>query len=237
MENNASAVQEPRTEAQARYNLRPNRARNYRNRLSYAIGSPVSTQSYETQFLQHGKDDAPTLREAVQEMQRTGSDADVLKYITGIVMMQMTAKAGIKKHGQVAVEAMFGKFSQLHDLTVFRAQDAKGLTKAQKKAALRAINVIKEKRCGKIKGRTVANGRAQRNLYTKDETASATAATNTLLLSILINAKEHRDVATADVSGAYLRADMKGFKLLKMEGESVDIMLWEYPLFANDGYD
>ncbi len=139
-------------------------------------------------------------------------------------MMQMTAKAGIKKHGQVAIDALFNEFSQLHDLTVFRPQDAKRLTKAQKKAALRAINVIKEKRCGKIKGRTVADGRAQRNLYTKDETASATVATDALLLSILIDAKERRDVATADFSGAYLRADMKDFTLLKMEGESVDIM-------------
>jgi hypothetical protein len=188
------------------------------------MDSPANTQSYAAQFLQHGKDNAPTLQEAVQEMQRTGSDANILKYITGIVMMQMTAKAGIKKHGQVAVKALFDKFSQLHDLTVFRAQDAKGLTKAQQKAALRAINVIKEKRCGKIKGRTIADGRAQRNLYTKDETASATVATDALLLSIRINAKERRDVATAEVSGAYLRADMKDFTLLKMEGESVDIM-------------
>jgi hypothetical protein len=148
------------------------------------MDNPANTQSYETQFLQHGQDDAPTLREAVQEMQRTGSDTNILKYITGIVMMQMTVKAGIKKHGQVAVDALFDEFSQLHDLTVFRAQDAKGLTKAQKKAALRAINVIK--------GRTVAEGRAQRNLYTKDETASATVATGALLLSILIDAKEHQ---------------------------------------------
>jgi hypothetical protein len=88
MENNASAAQEPRTEAQARYNLRPNRrTRNCSNRLFHAMDSPANTQSYETQFLQHGEDDAPTLQEAVQEMHRTGSDADVLKYITGIVTM------------------------------------------------------------------------------------------------------------------------------------------------------
>jgi hypothetical protein len=36
--------------------------------------------------------------------------------------MQMTAKAGIKKHGQIAVEALFNEFSQLHDLTVFHAK-------------------------------------------------------------------------------------------------------------------
>jgi hypothetical protein len=52
----------------------------------------------------------------------------------------------------------------------------------------------------------------------------ATVATNALLLSILIDAKERRDVATADVSGAYVPADMKDFTLLKMEGESLNIM-------------
>jgi hypothetical protein len=52
----------------------------------------------------------------------------------------------------------------------FLGHDAQKLTAAQKKASLRAINVIKEKRCGKIKGRTVADGRAQRNLYMKEET-------------------------------------------------------------------
>jgi hypothetical protein len=70
----------------------------------------------------------------------------------------------------------------------------------------------------------VANGRAQRSLYTKDETSSVTVATDALMLSILINAKERRDVATADVTGAYLHAEMKLFTLLKMEGEPVDIM-------------
>jgi hypothetical protein len=68
------------TEAQARYNLRPNRARNYSNRLSHAMDNPANTQSYETQFLQHGEDDTWTLQEAVQEMQRTGSDTDVWEY-------------------------------------------------------------------------------------------------------------------------------------------------------------
>jgi hypothetical protein len=49
-------------------------------------------------------------------------------------MMQRTAKAGIKKHGQVAIDALFNEFLQLHtNLTVFRAQDAKGLTAGGKK--------------------------------------------------------------------------------------------------------
>jgi hypothetical protein len=193
LEDDASVVKEPRTGAQARYNLRSNRARDFSNRLYHAMdNNPANTQSYETQIIQYGNGNAPTLREAVQEMQRTGSDSDVLKCVTGIVMMQMTAKAGIKKHGQVAIDALFNEFSQLHDLTVFHGQNKKGLTRAQKKAALRAINVIKEMRRGKIKGRTVANGRAQKSLYAKDETSSATVATNALMVSILIDRGSHR---------------------------------------------
>jgi hypothetical protein len=45
----------------------------------------------------------------------------------------------------VAIDALFGEFSKLHD-----AQDAVKLTRTQKKEALCAINLIKEKRCGKI---------------------------------------------------------------------------------------
>jgi hypothetical protein len=40
----------------------------------------------------------------------------------------------------------------------------------------------------------------------------------------MINAKEGRDVATADVVGAYLHADMEDFFILKLAGEAVDIM-------------
>ena len=44
------------------------------------------------------------------------------------------------------------------------------------------------------------------------------------MMSLLIEAKERRDVATADVVGAYLHADMDDFTLLKVEGASVDIL-------------
>ena len=79
----------------------------------------------------------------------------------------MTAKAGIKKHGQAAVAALMSEFAQLEDRTVYEIVDAAKLTKRQRKMALRAINLIKEKRDGKIKGRTVADGRAQRGVCTR----------------------------------------------------------------------
>jgi hypothetical protein len=98
----------------------------------------------------------------------------------------MTAKAAIKKHGQAAVDALFQEFLQLHDKTVFAGKHRSELTKAERQAALRAISIIKEKRCGKIKGRIVADGRPQRNLCTKDESSSPSC--DVLMMSILIDA-------------------------------------------------
>jgi hypothetical protein len=66
-------------------------------------------------------------------MQLSGQNNGVLKCITGVVMMQMTAKAGIKKHGQVAIDALFEEFSQLHDLGVFLGQDRNKLTTSEKR--------------------------------------------------------------------------------------------------------
>jgi hypothetical protein len=85
-------------------------------------------------------------------------------------------------------------------------------------------SVIKEKRCGKAKGRTVADGRKQRALHAKDKTTPPTASTDALMLSTMIDAHEERDVATADVAGACSHAELDDFTLLKLEGESVDIM-------------
>jgi hypothetical protein len=44
------------------------------------------------------------------------------------------------------------------------------------------------------------------------------------MISLIIDAKERRDVATAYVEGAYLQTDMEDFTLLKLVGEAVDIM-------------
>ena len=107
---------------------------------------------------------------------------------------------------------------------MFAAVDAGALSAKQKFAALQAINLIKEKRDGTIKGRSCADGRPQRVLHTTEQSASLTVSTDALMISLMIDAKERRDVATADVVGAYLLADMDKYLLLKLTGESVDIM-------------
>ena len=185
------------------YNLRANRERNYSHRFD-------SGQQFMS-FDSTGKSTTPGRTEMHHQ-------------VVGHVMTQMTANAGIKKHGDRAVEALLEEFCQLDDKGVFEPKDAKILTGQQKRDALRAINLIKEKRCGKLKGRTCADGRSQRGLYTKEQTASPTVSTDSLMLSLMIDALEQRDVATADVAGAYLHAEMDEFVLIKLTGDAVNIM-------------
>ena len=45
-----------------------------------------------------------------------------------------------------------------------------------------------------------------------------------LILSLIIDAKEGRYIAMADVMGAYLLADMKDYVLVKLKVKSVDII-------------
>jgi len=86
------------------------------------------------------------------------------------------------------------------------------------------MTVIKEKRSGEVKGRVCADGSTQRGKYTKEETASPTASADALMLALMIAALEGRDVAIADVTGAYLNADMGDLVHMKFQGATVDIM-------------
>ena len=52
------------------------------------------------------------------------------------------------------------------------------------------------------------------------------------MVSIIINAFERRDVATADIAGAYLKAYMKDFTIMKFTGASVDILCEMNPKHA-----
>ena len=152
------------------YNLSSDQGRTYDHRLAHQMDDPENTKSYES--------GVQMLQQAADSMHE--SPNDIYKYICGHIMTQMTATAGIKKHGQAAVDALLQEFCQLDDKDVFDSIDASTLTTGQKREALRAVNLIKEKRSGKLKGRTCANGRSQRAHYTKEETTSPTISTDAL---------------------------------------------------------
>jgi hypothetical protein len=95
----------------------------------------------------------------------------------------MTPTVGIKKHGQAAVDDLLQEFfCHLDRKNVLEPLDASTLTASQKQEALCAVNLIKEKRSGKLKGRTCADGRSQRSKYKKEETTAPTVSSTGALM-------------------------------------------------------
>ena len=94
----------------------------------------------------------------------------------------MSATKGFKMYGEAAVAAIIKEFTQLTKgavpgKPVVRPVDASTLTFDEKRKAMPAVNLIKEKWNGDIKGRTCADGSGQRKYLKQDEpVASPTAS-------------------------------------------------------------
>ena len=141
----------------------------------------------------------------------------------------MPAQKAIKLFGKKAIVAVIEEFRQIHGKDVVKPRRFRDLSTEERRQALRAIVLVKQKRCCRFKARTVADGRPQKFWTPKEETMSSAASSEATLLTLLVDAHEKRDVATVDVPGAYLHADMKDFVLLKLEGEIVDYMMEASP--------
>ena len=137
---------------------------------------------------------------------------------------QMSAHEGIKRFGAEAVSAIVTEFNQLNDMKTAIPVMSQDLSNEQKAKALDIITLVKLKRCGKLKARSCANGKKQRVYLTKEEVSSPTAQLESMILSMIIDGDEGRDVATADVVGAYLQTFMTDEVMVKFTGKNAEIM-------------
>ena len=108
-----------------------------------------------------------------------------------ICLTQMSAKKGIETIKERALNAIITENEELENLSVFTPVDVSTLPFEVRKGALHAIDLIKEKRTGKLKGRTDADGRKQRPLYNKYKTSSPALSQDGFLGSLVINAYEN----------------------------------------------
>ena len=163
--------------------LRPRRQRDYSRHLG--MSRVQKPQDYEYTMLHAG----------LEDLEHTA-------------LTQYSVKKGLQVFGQAGAEAVLQEMKQLHDRKVGQPENPAMLTREEKKKALEYLMFLKKKRSGKIKGRGCADGRKQRVYKTKEETSSPTVTTESLFLSCVIDAKEGRDVATCDIPGAFMQADM-----------------------------
>ena len=84
---------------------------------------------------------------------------------------------------------------------------------------------LKKKRCGRIKGRGCADGRKQCEHTPKEDASSPTVAIESLVLSCTIDTREGRDVATVDIPGAFMQADMDKLVHVKLEGQMDELLV------------
>jgi hypothetical protein len=140
-------------------------------------------------------------------------------------LTQYNLKQGIKRFGDKGKTAVLDELQQLYDRDVMEPVDPSSLSPAKRKGALRYLMFLKEKRCGKIKGRGCADGRPQRDYMSKEDTSSPNVATEALIISCIIDAIERRDVATCDIPGAFMQSDMEGDVIMKLEGVMADVIL------------
>lgn len=147
----------------------------------------------------------------------------------GMAFTQMSAREGVKRFGTKAEEALVNEWSQLDLLNVYKGVHFKDLTQAQRKAALRLVQLIKEKCSGKIKGRTCVDGRPQREYIPKEKATSPTVITESLMLSFMIDALEGRVVGTVDIPGAFLTSDTDEVIIVIADGLLVDMLIQSNP--------
>ena len=102
-----------------------------------------------------------------------------------------------------------------------------GLTPLDKNKTLEAVNLIKEKLCGKIKVRNCANGSKHIRYLKPDESVySPTYSTEALMTILVIGATERVDVTILDVPGDFLQTALPAdnFLLLQIRDEFLDVM-------------
>ncbi|KAG7353002.1 reverse transcriptase RNA-dependent DNA polymerase [Nitzschia inconspicua] len=149
-----------------------------------------------------------------------------------LVTAQMTANKGVKLFGAAGEQAIEKELRQLLTRDVMHGVDSKTLTREQRRAALRYLMFLKEKRCGTIKGRGCADGRKQRLYKTKEETSSPALSIEALFLSCVIDAYERRYVLTCDIPGAFMQAEMDELLHLKLDGTILEILLRMEPSYC-----
>jgi hypothetical protein len=135
--------------------------------------------------------------------------------VVAAIMTQLSLKAGLKEWGKKGFKAAHYEMKQLHlrkTFKTFKPKHWRELSKAQRQTVLESHMFLKLKRDGKIKGRTVDGGNKQRDEISKEDARSPTVAAESVLLSCIIDAEEHMDVAVVDFPNAFVQTRVENEK-------------------------
>ena len=123
----------------------------------------------------------------------------------------------------------------MHNRRCFRSIAVAELTRLERERAQDGIMFVSQKNTGEYKGRLAYNGKPTREWLTREEKSSPTAATESLMLTATVDARQGRDIMTLDIPNAFIQADMpeqeKGKRvIMKLRGRLVDWLIQLDPL-------
>jgi hypothetical protein len=86
---------------------------------------------------------------------------------------QYSVKKGLRMFGEAGKEAVYSEMLQLHEMDMVEPKKSNMLAREAKSKALNYLMLfLKQKRCGRIKGRGCADSQKQRIYKTKEETSA-----------------------------------------------------------------
>jgi hypothetical protein len=146
------------------------------------------------------------------------------------LVQRYSVQKWIKKFGKKGQNTAYKEMRQLHERVVFKPIKVESLTRLERQRAMESLIFLIEKRDGSIKARTCANGSTQRSYIPKEEAASPTAATESIIITGVIEAKQNRDVMTLDIPNAFVQTSIPQGEgdekiIMKIRGVLVDILL------------
>ena len=163
---------------------------------------------------------------------RTMSDLNTKVTIKGASFAQQyILQKGLKAFGEGGHVAASSELNQLHRRNCFTPISINELTASERKKAQEALMFLTEKRDQSIKGRMVYNGKPTREWLSREDSASPTAALESIMITAVIDAHEGRDIMTADVPNAFIQTEMpepeKGQErvIMKITGVLVDMLV------------
>ncbi len=161
-----------------------------------------------------------------------------------MISMSPNTSSGLcyQKFKEQGENALWDELKQLHDMDVFIPVPESTLTVDQKSKALSTVTFIKQKWDNWVKGRVCADGCKQCKEFSREEAASLTVTNKSVFITGVIGAKEDRDVATVDITGAYLHAINDHNVHMVLEGKLAELMdlvaphiYWEHITTNNKG--
>ena len=144
---------------------------------------------------------------------------------------QFILQKGLKKFGDRGKAASHKELDQLHQRNCFQPVSISELTPEEKRKAQEALLFLTEKRDKSIKGRLVYNGKPSREWLSKEDSASPTVSLESIFLLAVIDAKERRDVMSADIPNAFIQTSMPPVEegqervIMKITGVLVDLLV------------